>query len=411
MLKVHDDWQELINQGSCDVISIATGPMLRSDPLLMAVGHGCHSLVEIRIGVSFGAKLTAQDGNRDLEGRVSTMTSAAVAESHGQRRKKRSLVRLRRIFLGLIISLAAIASAGLIYQTVAQQIDERNFPPPGRLVDVGGYQLHINCIGQGSPTVILDAAGGNSSASWGLVQPELARSTHVCSYDRAGMGWSKRGPLPRDLKRHVGKLHALLSRAGIEGPYVMGGHSYGGRVALVYAKEYPNEVVGMALIDPGKLDDDIPPENREDLASENRTVTAARWLAPFGVVRLLLPQTDYADLPAQEKAASDAFNVTTKFFRTVRDQYRVLPQTYRQQREVTDLGSMPLIVVSATAPDNETRRVWTEMNGELTELSTAGAHRVVHGATHAQLLYKREHARMTIDAIQKAVDTARDRQR
>ena len=128
-------------------------------------------------------------------------------------------------------------------------------------------------------------------------------------------------------------------------------------------------------------------------------------------MRLLLPQTDYADLPAQEKAASDAFNVTTKFFRTVRDQYRVLPQTYRQQREVTDLGSMPLIVVSATAPDNETRRVWTEMNGELAELSTAGAHRVVHGATHAQLLYKREYARMTIDAIQKAVDTARDRQR
>jgi pimeloyl-ACP methyl ester carboxylesterase len=297
----------------------------------------------IRIGVSFGAKLTTQDGNRDLEERgvnYHLRCSRGIAWATAE---EAISGWPRRIFLGLIISLAAIASAGLIYQAVAQQIDERNFPPPGRLVDVGGYQLPINCIGQGSPTVILDAAGGNSSASWGLVQPELARSTRVCSYDRAGMGWSKRGPLPRDLTRHVGELHALLSRAGIEGPYVMGGHSYGGRVALVYAKEYPNEVVGMALIDPGKLDDDprFPPENREDLASENRTVTAARWLAPFGVVRLLLPQTDYADLPAQEKAASDAFNVTTKFFRTVRDQYRVLPQTYRPHARLRTWDQCP----------------------------------------------------------------------
>jgi pimeloyl-ACP methyl ester carboxylesterase len=339
------------------------------------------------------------------------VSSTAVAESHKRRQKKRSLVWMRRILLGLVVSLVAIASAGLIYQAIAQHIDERNFPPPGRLVDIGGYKLHISCLGNGSPTVILDAAGGNSSASWGLVQPELARSTRVCAYDRAGMGWSERGPLPRDLQQHVRELHALLAAAGIEGPYVMVGHSYGGRDALVYAKEYPGEVEGMALIDPGKLDDDprFPPENRADLATENRTVAVARWLAPFGVVRLLLPQTDYADLPPHESAANDAFNVTTKFFRTVRDQYRVLPQTYVQQREVTDLGSMPLIVMSASAPDDATRRVWTEMNGELTKLSTAGAHRVVNGATHAQLLYKQEYARTTVDAVQEVVAAARDR--
>jgi pimeloyl-ACP methyl ester carboxylesterase len=345
---------------------------------------------------------------------MSTVTSAAVAESRRQRlKKKRPLVWIGRILVGLIVSLVAIASAGLIYQAVAQYIDERNFPPPGRLVDIGGYQLHINCTGHGSPTVILDAAGGNSSATWGLVQPELARSTRVCAYDRAGMGWSERGPLPRDLKQHVLELHALLSGAGIEGPYVMVGHSYGGRVALVYAKEYPSDVVGMALIDPGKLDDDphFPPENRADLATENRTVTVARWLAPFGVVRLLLPHADYADLPVGESAANDAFNVTTKFFRTVGDQYRVLPQTYLQQRGVRDLGSMPLIVMSASTPDDATRRVWTEMNGELTKLSTVGAHRVAQGATHAQLLYKLGYARMTIDAVQEVVDEARDRHR
>jgi hypothetical protein len=109
------------------------------------------------------------------------MTSNAVEESHRQRQKKRPLLWIRRILLGLLAFLVAIASAGLIYQAVAQHIDERRFPPPGQLVDIGGYKLHINCIGHGSPTVILDAAGGNSSASWGLVQPDLARSTRVCA--------------------------------------------------------------------------------------------------------------------------------------------------------------------------------------------------------------------------------------
>jgi hypothetical protein len=124
-----------------------------------------------------------------------------------------------------------------------------------------------------------------------------------------------------------------------------------------------------------------------------------------------LPETDYADLPVHDREANDAFNVTTKFFRTVSDQYRVLPQTYMQQREVTDLGSMPLIVMSASAPDDATRRVWTEMNGELARISTVGAHRVVQGATHAELLYKLEHARLTINAVQEVLNAARDRQR
>jgi len=142
------------------------------------------------------------------------MTSPPVAESHKRRLKKRPLVWIRRILLGLVVSLVAIATAGLIYQAAAQQIDERNFPPPGRLVDISGYKLHISCIGDGSPTVILDAAGGNSSASWGLVQPDLARSTRVCAYDRAGMGWSERGPLPRDLKQHGAKCTHCFPEPG-----------------------------------------------------------------------------------------------------------------------------------------------------------------------------------------------------
>ena len=213
----------------------------------------------------------------------------------------------------------------------------------------------------------------------------------------------------RILNQHVRELHTLLAKAGIDAPYVLVGHSYGGRIARVYAKQYPSEIVGMVLIDPGTLDDDprFPPERHAELASEERTITLARWLAPFGAVRLLLPEGDYDDLPPQQGAAMDTFGVTTKYFQVILDQYRAMSQTYQQERAVTSLGSIPLIVVSATTPDDETRRVWTEMNGELAELSTNSVHRVMQGATHSGLVWKSEHAQVTIDAIQQVIEAAR----
>ena len=118
------------------------------------------------------------------------------------------------------------------------------------------------------------------------------------------------------------------------------------RIARVYAKEYPADVVGMVLIDPGTLDDDprFPPERQAELASENAQLALARWLAPFGVVRLLRPHAEYDDLPTQQRAALDTSRVTTKYFQAILDQYRAMPQTYQQEREVTSLGSIPLIV-------------------------------------------------------------------
>lgn len=199
---------------------------------------------------------------------------------------------------------------------------------------------------------------------------------------------------------------------GSTGPYVLVGHSYGGRIARVYAKTYPREAVGMVLVDPGTLGDDprFPPEYHKEDAAAQRLMTVARWLAPFGVVRLFRPQTEYYDLPAQQAAASDSFGVTTRFWQTIIDQHRAISQTLAQEREVTSLGSIPLIVVSATVPDDQTRRVWTEINGELAELSTNGVHRVVPGATHESLVWKSADAQVTIDSIRRVLDSARSGQ-
>ena len=148
----------------------------------------------------------------------------------------------------MIVALLALAVVGAIYQAIATGRAERAYPPPGELMEVGGHELHITCVGRGSPTVILDAALGDTSAQWVWMQQEVSDTTRVCAYDRAGMGWSERGPLPRDAKQVSNEPHALLEGAGIEGPYVLAGHSYGGLYVQTYAARYPHEVAGVALI-------------------------------------------------------------------------------------------------------------------------------------------------------------------
>src|ERR671916_981315 len=154
-----------------------------------------------------------------------------------------------RALLWLIVALLALAAVGAIYQAIATERAERAYPPPGQMVDVGGYSLHINCVGQGSPTVVLDAGSGEMSAQWVRVQQEVSDTTRVCAYDRAGMGWSEMGPEPRDARQISSELHTLLSKAGIEGPYVLAGHSFGGMYMQTYAARYPEEVAGVALVD------------------------------------------------------------------------------------------------------------------------------------------------------------------
>jgi pimeloyl-ACP methyl ester carboxylesterase len=131
------------------------------------------------------------------------------------------------------------------------------YPPPGRLVDVGGWVLHLNCTGEArpeQPTVILEAGIGDFSVEWALVQPEVSGFARVCSYDRAGDGWSEMGPHPRTFQQIVYELHTLLERAGVQPPYVLVGHSYGGWLVRAYQATYPSDVAGIVLVDAGADD-------------------------------------------------------------------------------------------------------------------------------------------------------------
>ena len=121
--------------------------------------------------------------------------------------------------------------------------------PLGRLVDVGGRKLHLYCTGHGSPTVILEAGAGSFAIDWALVQPEVARTTRVCSYDRAGYGWSDPGPEEDTVEQAGHDLETAMRTAGEHPPYVLVGQSIGGLFVRWYQHEHPRQVVGMVLVE------------------------------------------------------------------------------------------------------------------------------------------------------------------
>ena len=147
-----------------------------------------------------------------------TTTPAPVRTGNRFGRMMRGLARGVGVTVAVI---AGLSLAGAGYEAIASRGDARAYPPPGKMVDVGGYKLHIQCLGTGSPTVVLDAGLGCTSLDWSLVQAEIGQTTRVCAYDRAGMGWSESGPEPRTPEQNARELHTLLANAGLEGPYVL----------------------------------------------------------------------------------------------------------------------------------------------------------------------------------------------
>jgi pimeloyl-ACP methyl ester carboxylesterase len=150
---------------------------------------------------------------------------------------------VKRMVFGIFCLLTSFMSAN-----DTPQRDECLYPP-GQMVDVGGYKLHLYSTGSGGPAVIIDSGLGGMSSDWGLVQPEIAKFTQVVTYDRAGIAWSDSSPYPRTSQQSVQELHTLLENAYIPKPYILVGHSLGGNNVQLYAATYPNEVLGLVLVD------------------------------------------------------------------------------------------------------------------------------------------------------------------
>ena len=154
------------------------------------------------------------------------LLALAVGMVIGIHRQLRS--RAGRWLLYSVLAVLAISAVGGGYETVREAVDVKAYPIPGRLVDVGGHRLHLSCTGSGSPTVVLEPGGGAMSSNLGWITPAVARDTRVCVYDRAGRGWSDPADTPQDGARIATDLHTLLHSAGVPGPYLLAGHSFGG---------------------------------------------------------------------------------------------------------------------------------------------------------------------------------------
>ena len=207
----------------------------------------------------------------------------------------------------------ALALVGMTYQALATQADRRNFPPPGKLVDVGGHRLHIQCAGAGRPTVVLETGALAMSALWGGVQPQVAVDTRVCSYDRAGLGWSEPGPEPRDALHIASELRSLLRNAGETPPYMLVGHSFGGLLVRVYTDQYPEDVVGVVLLDSSHPDQLARLRKVRGQPSFLQTLLSASLpvLVRLGGVRFGLRFTDRFDgLGPRHAAEFKAFSPT-----------------------------------------------------------------------------------------------------
>lgn len=325
-----------------------------------------------------------------------------------------SVKRLRwywKTALFLALLLISLTCLGACYQFIGNWRDGRRFPQQGRSVQAGAVKLNLNCSGAGSPTVILETGHGMSSIGWFNIQPEIAKFTRVCSYDRAGYGWSEAGPEPRTALQVAKELKLLLDAAGEKVPYILVGASLGGIYARVYAGLYPSDIAGAVLVDAthddiqNRLDTVLPAaaikQRKEYEAAARRHGKRDRLLAllevnlglerlkaafdkdpgPFGLSKDYLEETRYLEQPS-------------KFRNATASEMEAFPESGAEARSIGNFGDQPLIVLTAggvnasnpllTATDRDRiKNLWVHvLQVEEAHLSTRGKQIIIEDSGH-----------------------------
>jgi pimeloyl-ACP methyl ester carboxylesterase len=286
----------------------------------------------------------------------------------------------------MAVTLAGVG--GAIYERVAAARDRARYPPPGVLVDVGGYRLHLHCLGSG-PTVILEAGGGASSLVWGRVQSGLAPFARACAYDRAGLGWSEASPRPPTALNISEDLRRLLERAGLAGPHVLVGHSLGGLYAQAFALRHPESVAEVVLVDAPHPDQAL--RNPPEIA---RAMRRLALMARFGAVGIRLGLARLAGWGGADAVAGDRpAPLRAEWLATSAAELDGFSESCAQVRAAWRPLAVPVIVLTRGREDAifpfvppEANRVHerlsAELQGELARLSPQGRQVVVPGIGH-----------------------------
>lgn len=298
----------------------------------------------------------------------------------------------RKILLTILGSICLLPIVGAAYQILGSRMDERRSPEPGRLVDVGGYGLKINCAGSGSPTVVLESGLGDLLSEWRPVQLQISTFTRVCSYDRAGYGESDAGPFPRTSLQISRELHTLLRNAGEHPPYILVGHSFGGYNVRVFNGQFPNEVAGMVLADSPQEDQyELLPIAWRRFGTEllSRWQGQAEWMPPqimLGIARLRF----------RKALGSDAYLILqAKYLKARASELSEIQVSAEQARVSGTLGNKALVVLTATQQDEVLRsalspedfsrfqQLWVRtLQPRLLQLSTRGTQVIMSDVGH-----------------------------
>src|SRR5215813_6988275 len=332
---------------------------------------------------------------------------------------------ISRILKGVGVTLLTAIVAGVIYEEVGQRQDRKRLPQIGQSVDIGGRSLNLYCSGEGNPAVIFDTPGNEPGYHWSHIQPEIAKFTRACWFDRAGIGWSDPGPYPRTSAEIAKDLHELLNRAGVPVPYVLVGASFGGLNARVYNGLFTSEVAGMVLVD-SALEDEPKRAPPFFLA---HTLPRYSWYplhllvqgaTRVGLVRLLTPSAHLPEEPSQRTREQiiEALRRQPKSVATeVGD--ATVPESYAQAHSAAGLGDRPLIVLTAGKPslsdtgdpemDKQAaayHQLWMhELQAQLARLSARGRQIIVKNSGHG---ISDEAPEAVIDAVREVVTLARE---
>jgi pimeloyl-ACP methyl ester carboxylesterase len=308
--------------------------------------------------------------------------------------------RLLRGTLWLVAGLAGVGVLAVAVTAVLDARDARRYPAPGDLVELGdGRDLHLYVAGEetGGTTVVLDAGHGGFSPVFAWLQQELATTTAVVAYDRPGYGWSDRADRPVSADATAADLHEALATRGLPGPYILVGHSLGSHYVRTFADRYPDDVIGLVLLDPAHEDqfEQLPDASVAQMEQMGQVAVWAARLARLGVFRIHNPQDAViADLPAADAEWFGARSLTAAYWRATADEglasMEAIPTSVP-----ADLAAVPTRIVSAPvaeAGEEEARQVMDRLHRDLASRSPLAEHVEVPGAGHLTILTEQEHA-------------------
>ena len=324
------------------------------------------------------------------------------------RRKRSRVLRVVTIMLGVLVILGLV---GAVTQVLLERRDAAAHPAPGEFVALpDGRSLHLQVSGEGDgPVIVLEAGASASSSSWAWIQPRLSERYQVVSYDRAGLGWSDPSTHGSDVEPVVGDLHAALDERGLDGPYVLVGHSLGGHYARAFAAAYPDEVVGLVLVDPSH-ERQGEAVGEDYLAGLGPMMTALELAARVGLTRVYNPMAVELGLPEPQRSQIQAEQRSVQWVRSARREITALDRIGAQVAG-QDLGDIPLRVLNAGKAPNADGQEQVDailpLRQELAEtLSTRGQAVLLPEAEHITIVTEQEFAAQVADAVIEVADLA-----